>query len=74
MTRLLRIKLLAFLLIGVGTIGSVLRDRFEFGDSTAFEIFLAVIISLGLVLWLFSKVLEKQADKDSETDREQEIG
>ena len=64
----IRLRLWAFFLVAVGTIGTVVKDRFEARDSLVLQVFLAVTVALGLVLWVCSKVLEKRANGSTDND------
>ncbi len=62
------LRVWAFFLVAVGTIGTVVKDRFEAGDSPVLQVFLAVTVALGLVLWVCSKVLEKRVNRLTNND------
>ena len=68
--RILKQKALAFSLVAVSALGAVFREQWGMEGSPVFDGLLIACFSLGLVLWLGSKGMERRSRRDEEEERE----
>lgn len=68
--RILKQKALAFSLVGVSALGTVFKKQWGIEGGPLLDGLLIACFSLGLLLWLGSKGMERRSRREEEEDRE----
>ena len=68
--RIVKYRLLAFSMIAVSTLGSILKEdlqgKWDISRTGFLDAFLVVAFIAGLCLWVVSKIMEKRLHKETE--------
>jgi hypothetical protein len=68
--RILKQKALAFSLVGVSALGTVFKEEWGIEGNDLLDGLLIACFSLGLLLWLGSKGMERRSRREEEENRE----
>ena len=68
--RILKQKALAFSLVGVSALGTVFKEQWGIEGGPLLDGLLIACFSLGLLLWLRSKGMERRSRREEEENRE----
>jgi len=68
--RILNQKALAFSLVGVSALGTVFKEQWGIEGGPLLDGLLIACFSLGLLLWLGSKGMERRSRREEEENRE----
>ena len=68
--RILKQKALAFSLVAVSALGTVFKKQWDIGGGPLLDGLLIACFSLGLLLWLGSKRMERRSRREEEERRE----